>query len=84
MKGHNDPHCLKCVAWNFPHHKKSWKGLSSEWERNLNYPPPSGAVPPHTCPFADDYRHACSSSFADVARSTHSESDGTGQGNTSC
>ena len=42
MKGHNDPHCLKCVAWNFPHHKKSWKGLSSEWERNLNYPPPSG------------------------------------------
>lgn len=46
MKGHRDPLCLKVGEWKFKRKdKQGQEGLSSDWERRLNYPPLKEAVP---------------------------------------
>jgi hypothetical protein len=39
MNGHTNPRCLKEWQGQFPDHKESRKGLSSEREKSPNYPP---------------------------------------------
>jgi hypothetical protein len=52
MKHYTDPRCKKNGEKGELLEKQGYGEstmLSSDWERSLNFPPPSGAVPPEMC-----------------------------------